>query len=838
MKLRVKILLINFFIALSLSASTATDAEKYYRAEDWSKAEALYAQLLKQSSSNRIYNHRYGVCLYEQGKDLAKAEKHLVRSKNAGITLSAYYLGGVCFLQYKFDDAMSYYKYYLSKATDKENRQAATASLLKCEQGKAMIERVEDVKILDRVEVDKSDFFFKYAISKESGSFLTNAADINEDSIAENSTIYLTERGDRAFFSVLEEQGHTNLYSKNRLLDQWAAKTSLGNNVNTEFDEDYPFLMSDGIVLYFSSKGHNSFGGYDIYVTRFNTSLNSYMPPQQLGMPFNSFADDILLAIDEYNNIGWFASDRDSEEGRIAIYTFEPNSTFQLLDTDNEQERINAAMINYTLHSDTVDNVVVAPSETIARKPKAEQHKIYFVINDTLIYSDLDDFMSDEAQDLFLQYERASSVFDSTSTAVAQKRVLYSRASNSDAKATLIAEIMELESNLFEAEGERDKLLLATRRMEVETIHANGGYIKPKPEVVEAPVVREEIEEKHVSPWGTPLVTVTQEEVTRPFFYNKNLYTYYEQIFSTSAIDKLVEANKKKTMAGNKQFLADYVMRQYNAPTPEESFFEKVFSYDSTLTPELSQSEIIDKVKKISDEGAILFVEANYLSFYTLKGQNVMLMETVQDQQCRQEMTAMMDRAAFSFQQADQMIYVSDGVYTRDKEDLAQGNNLLKDGIQFLEATTLTYLKYRYEAQQAIVAQKPAVEKAMEELAEKLVEETAQEEITEEPLEAPSVAAVDSVVRTEVPAKTLNTQVTSLPAEEYRIQFGIFSRILQDGEIPLSDISYYQYSESKLYKYYTGTYSTPLEAAMALEEVKAKGYKDAFVVAFVDGKPK
>lgn len=818
--MRLRLLIISLLFSLVLLASTASDAEKYYRAGDWEKAEELYAKLLMSASSNRIYNHRYGVCLYEQNKDLAKAEKHLLRSKKAGISLSSFYLGRICFLQYKFDDAISHYQDFMAKSNDKEKKQAIKEYLPKCEQGKEMISRVEDVRILDRVEVDKQDFFLNYQVSEEAGSFLKDAADIGEDIIANNSTIYITERGDRAFFAVPEEEGYTNLYAKNRLLDQWAEKTSLGESVNTTEDEAYPFLMSDGIVLYFSSKGHNSFGGYDIYVTRYNASENSYLPPEQLGMPFNSLGDDILFAIDEYNNIGWFASDRDSEEGRIAIYTFEPNSTFKLLDVDDEKERIKAAMLSGTAIDTTIDiDLIQENTSIVAKKPKLEEHSIYFVVNDTLIYSAINDFMSEDAQGLFVQYEAAAEAYDSTSQAVAKSRVLYSRTTDSDEKAKLISEIMTLESMSFDLEEKRDKLLLATRRIEQETIRANGGYTKPKPMVVAAPVEHQKVEEKHISPWENPVPIMEQEEVSKPFFYNQSLYSYYDQIFSTSAVEKLIEANRKKTEAGDRQFLAGYVMREYSKPEPEPSFFQKIFSYDTTLTPKLTQAEITAKVKDISSSAEVQFVEANYLSYYTLKGQNVLLLETVKDAHTRAEMQGLMDRAAFSVQEADQKIYVSEGVYTADKEKLSQGNFSLKESIQLLEASTLTYLKYRYERQQELKAQKPALEDSVQVVSTAL-----------------PVVAAGTPERTEVRSKAVSEEPTVVQ-EEYRIQFGIFSRILKESDVKLDDLSYYKYSDKDLYKFFSGHYATPMDAAMALEEAKSKGFKDAFVVKFVDGIP-
>jgi len=823
--MRIKILILNLCFVFSLSASTSSDAEKAYRAEEWAKAEQLYAQLLKASPSNRIYHHRYGVSLLEQNKDLAQAEKHLLRAKNSGVRLSLYYLGRVCFLQYKFDESMAYYKAFLAQSSNQEYKALAQAHLLKSEQGKLLLSRTEQVQILDRIEVDRADFFTHYQLGKETGSFLQEASLIGEDSLAENSTIYMTERGDRAFFSLTEASGHTDLYAKSKLLNRWSEKTPLGESVNSEDDEAFPFLMSDGVVLYFSSKGHNSLGGYDIYVTRYNASNNSYLPPQQLGMPFNSPGDDLLFVIDEYNNVGWFASDRDSEEGKIAIYTFVPNEYFTLLETDDKEALIKAAKATFSHEDESVDSIAEESTTTEVKSERNTEstaqpstHKIYFVLNDTLIYSSLQDFMSEDARRQYLNYEQFSAAYDSVSQAVADKRLAYSRVSDSDTKAKMIAEIMSLEDRSFSIEEKRDESLRASRRLELETIIANGGYVKAKPEVVPAPEPEIRPEVDYRSAWENELPKVQEEVVDKPFFYNKTLYSYYEQIYSEMAVQKLVEAHQMKNKAADKQFLADYVMREYNKPEPEATFFQKIFAYDTTLTPQLSQNEMIAKVTKISDEGALLFVKANYLNYYTLKGQNVILLESVTDQQYREEIQGLIRRADFCLQTADQNIYVREGVYSNDNQKLSAGNNDLKEGIQLQEAASLSYLKYRYE-QQHPRANKPQVEGISHH------DETEHRS-----------SDTDLTPRQTIEEKTI-TKAEELPQErvEYRIQFGIFSRLLKESDVKLKDLSYSPIEDKALYRYFSGHYTTPMDAALALEEVKAKGFKDAYVVKFVNG---
>lgn len=798
---------------MPLGASTATDAEKAYRDGDFANAEALYKKLLMSSSSNRIYNHRYGVCLYEQNKELATAEKHLLKSKKQGVNLSLYYLGEVCFLQYKFDDAIAHYTAYIGKSTDKKRKAEVKELLLKSKQGKELLERTEDITFTSRVEVDSVDFFLNFEMTEEAGSYTNLPASIGEDSIAPGTPIYITGRGDRTFFSCREDNGEFNLYSKNRLLDKWSEKTNFGPNVNSESDEAFPFLMSDGKVLYYSSKGHGAFGNYDIFITRFNAGQNTYLPPQQLGMPFNSLGNDILLAIDEYNNIGWLASDRDSEKGKMTIYTFKPNETIKLMSTDDEQELRNAAMITNVIEKDTVVEITLVES----KQGTEVDPEIYFVVNDTLIYANHSDFMNDDAKVMYIEYEETVEAHKVATKTVEKKRFDYSKTTDSQEKASLISEIMKLEEEGISLGEKKEKLLISVRRLEQETIRANGGYAKRKPKKVEAPKEEPAKVVEHKSPWETE--AAKSKTVTKPYFYDKTLEAYYDQIYATKAIDKLIEANQQKADAADKQFWADYIMQESNKPEPEEGFFTKMFAYDTTFTPELTTTQIISKANKSREEAALMFVKSAYLNYYTLKGQNVILLESVNNNYYRQQMQGLMDRADFAFQQANQKAFVSDGVYTNNAQSLARSSMFLKEGIQMLESVSLTYLKYRYDKQNGTLKadrQQP-VEK------ENTVTPTATRPVP--------VEAVDTITRTEVPEKTVS------PQEEYRIQFGTYSRILTEADAKLKDVTSHKLPEKELYKHYTGHYKNQMDAAMALEEIKAQGHKDAFVVKFVDGVP-
>ena len=69
----------------------------------------------------------------------------------------------------------------------------------------------------------------------------------------------------------------------------------LSNNINTEYDENYPYLLPDGKTLYFCSKGHNSMGGYDIFRSNFDEKAQDWSKPVNLDFAINTPFDDILL---------------------------------------------------------------------------------------------------------------------------------------------------------------------------------------------------------------------------------------------------------------------------------------------------------------------------------------------------------------------------------------------------------------------------------------------------------------------------------------------------------------------------------------------------------------
>ncbi len=113
------------------------------------------------------------------------------------------------------------------------------------------------------------------------------------------------------------------LYISRRFGNDWEKERLFDSEVKMP---DYPFMSEDGVTLYFSAEGEGTVGGRDIFRTTYDTEEFSFYEPVNVGLPFNSPANDYLLAISDYDNLGWLVSDRHQEEGKVCVYTFQPQA--------------------------------------------------------------------------------------------------------------------------------------------------------------------------------------------------------------------------------------------------------------------------------------------------------------------------------------------------------------------------------------------------------------------------------------------------------------------------------------------------------------------------------
>ncbi len=171
------------------------------------------------------------------------------------------------------------------------------------------------------------------------------------------SHAYITKDHKTIYFSsdMAGGVGGCDLYFTERKSDgTWGEAKNLGPDVNTAWDEDAPFLSADGKTLYFSSNGHEGFGGYDIYKTYAN--VKGWAEPQNMGRPYNSPAHDIFFVLDSTGRSGFFASGRFGGHGDMDIYRFNDLKSTKLVAMN-----VPGALINHTAKGDMVSINAVLP---------------------------------------------------------------------------------------------------------------------------------------------------------------------------------------------------------------------------------------------------------------------------------------------------------------------------------------------------------------------------------------------------------------------------------------------------------------------------------------------
>jgi peptidoglycan-associated lipoprotein len=130
---------------------------------------------------------------------------------------------------------------------------------------------------------------------------------------AENNYVYpsVTPDGKRLYFSAErgDGAGGLDIYYVNKTKKGWTKSENLGRKINTPSNEGFPYAAPDG-KLYFCSKGHPTYGGYDIFVTQQDTTTLEWDKPTNVGAPINSPYDDISISFDKSGHTGAFTSMR------------------------------------------------------------------------------------------------------------------------------------------------------------------------------------------------------------------------------------------------------------------------------------------------------------------------------------------------------------------------------------------------------------------------------------------------------------------------------------------------------------------------------------------------
>ena len=182
-------------------------------------------------------------------------------------------------------------------------------------------------------------------------------------------------------------------------------------------------------------------------MTSYDSDKDEWLQPQNYGLPFNSTANDYLLAIDDLDTLGWLVTDRHQHADSVCIYTFVPTQVRKNFTADN----LSATQLEHfaQIHS-IADTWAFGDRNAALRRRDAmmarattttKQNRTAFVLNDNTVITDEKQLNSPLARNLFRQWVELCTMIDNTRKSLDEKRNLYARGQR------------ELKQNILEKEN-------------------------------------------------------------------------------------------------------------------------------------------------------------------------------------------------------------------------------------------------------------------------------------------------------------------------------------------------------------------------------------------------
>jgi len=187
------------------------------------------------------------------------------------------------------------------------------------------------------------------------------------------SSMSITADGQTLYFSSTKPDIYGDLdifVSHKEKNGKWGKPTRLGPEINTEYDEDVPFILPDGKTLYFSSRGHKGMGDYDVFRSVLDKN-GKWSEPENIGYPVNTADYDIYFVFSSDGKRGYFSSYRKGGYGEQDIYVVNLPDFFALFQRfDNDSLALIAMIRSYGIESKQLINEIVLNDILGAKKAK------------------------------------------------------------------------------------------------------------------------------------------------------------------------------------------------------------------------------------------------------------------------------------------------------------------------------------------------------------------------------------------------------------------------------------------------------------------------------------
>ncbi len=375
-------------VAASASAQSLDEVNALIAAGNYGEAQEMLDYLIATTKANNAgqLNLMAGECALNL-QDTDAAANYFNKAAQRGVADAHLYLGRMAMADYDFARAKEQYGKYISlrekagKETDEGRAALASANM-----ATDMLDRVEQLEFIDAVDVPADRVLSALLISPEAGSVFTDEQGEPGFLSSDGRLKYTT-----ATFTDEEGNEYTRIFEQTRLL---SGDYDTPEPIMDEEQASYPFMMPDGCTFYFASAREGGLGGLDIYRSNRDSEDGSFMGAVNMGMPYNSPANDYMLAIDEYTGVGWLITDRGHDaDGLATAYVFVPRDVRKNYDPDTEDIISYARIDNIEATRDPAkDYTTLLQAVDALRTPAVRKEARYsFTMPDGRVVTDFSD---------------------------------------------------------------------------------------------------------------------------------------------------------------------------------------------------------------------------------------------------------------------------------------------------------------------------------------------------------------------------------------------------------------------------------------------------------------
>ncbi|MFL2664193.1 MAG: hypothetical protein ACJ0F1_04665 [Crocinitomicaceae bacterium] len=300
-------------------------SNSFFEKKQYSLAIDGYRQLLSNNLKNIDYNYCYAVCLFYT-KNPKSSEKYFnYLLEQAQCPNEVYYFKGRLYhLNYEFDKAIEMYANYIGLKTKKSVDFGASEEIKRCQNAKELLKSPRAIQVVRQDQRTTEDYFSAYLFDSINYKLYSQDDFGKKYNMKKSFTPkYVFKRGMKyRFFSSYTndiQSGKDIFYQTKNKSNNWDPPKRLSTDINTLMDEDFPFYDEGSGYLYFSSSGHNSMGGYDLFRSKFSLETLKSEKVENLNFPYSSTANDFLFIPNLPSENVIFSTDRNQDIDKLAV---------------------------------------------------------------------------------------------------------------------------------------------------------------------------------------------------------------------------------------------------------------------------------------------------------------------------------------------------------------------------------------------------------------------------------------------------------------------------------------------------------------------------------------